>query len=155
MTSPAKSASPVPTRKWPRYSNLKDLSLTYEGRSEVFPIRPPDISPTGMFINTAADFPEGAILKVSFRLAKSNHPIDTRCEVRYCLSGVGIGVEFVDMHPDDQKAIAKETHTPGLNFKHLPGVPNEKRSSSAKKKSTPIKKKSAARKKPAPRRKKR
>jgi PilZ domain len=70
-----------------------------------------------MFINTAADFPEGAILKVSFRLAKSNHPIDTRCEVRYCLSGVGIGVEFVDMHPDDQKAIAKETHTPGLSFK--------------------------------------
>ena len=147
MTSLAKSASPVPTRKWPRYSNLKDLSLSYEGRSDVFPIRPPDISPTGMFINTAADFPEGAILKVSFRLAKSNHPISVRGEVRYCLTGVGIGVEFVGMSTEDQKAIAKETNTPGLTFKHLPDVSNKKRSNSAKKKSTPTKKKSAARKK--------
>jgi PilZ domain-containing protein len=155
VTSLAKSAAPVPTRKWPRYSNLKDLSLTYEGRSDVFPIRPPDISPTGMFINTAADFPEGAILKVSFRLAKSNHPISVRCEVRYCLTGVGIGVEFVGMSTEDQKAIAKETHTPGLTFKRLPDMPNKKRNSSAKKKPTPIKKKIATRKKSAPRRKKR
>ncbi len=155
MTSLAKSASPVPTRKWPRYSNLKDLSLSYEGRSDVFPIRPPDISPTGMFINTAADFPEGAILKVSFRLAKSNYPINVRCEVRYCLAGVGVGVEFIDMSAKDQTAIAKETHTPGLSFKHQVDIPNKNRGSSAKKKSTPIKKKSSARKKPAPRRKKR
>jgi len=155
VTSLAKTASAVPTRKWPRYSNLKDLSLTYEGRSDVFPIRPPDISPTGMFINTAADFPEGAILKVSFRLAKSNHPINVRCEVRYCLPGVGVGVEFVDMSTEDQKAIAKETHSPGLTFKLQNNTPNKKRASSAKKKSTTTKKKSSARKKPTPRRKKR
>jgi PilZ domain len=154
VTSLAKTASPVPTRKWPRYSNLKDLSLTYEGRSDVFPIRPPDISPTGMFINTSADFPEGAILKVSFRLAKSNYPINVRCEVRYCLPGVGVGVEFIGMSNEDQKAIAKETHTPGLTFKLQRDVPNRKRGSSAKKKPTPIRKQSA-RKKPAPRRKKR
>jgi hypothetical protein len=98
-----------------------------------------------MFINTSADFPEGAILKVSFRLAKSNHPIDTRCEVRYCLSGVGIGVEFVDMHSDDQKAIAKETHTPGLNFK-LPAKISS-RKSSAKKKSAKSKKKPSTKRK--------
>ena len=134
MTSLTKTEPVSASRKWPRYSNLKDLSLSYEGRSEVFPIRPPDISPTGMFINTAADFPEGAILKVSFRLAKSNHPIDTRCEVRYCLSGVGIGVEFVNMHPDDQKAIAKETHTPGLSFK-LPGKLASRKRHPAKKRS--------------------
>jgi hypothetical protein len=154
VTSLAKTGSAVPTRKWPRYSNLKDLSLSYEGRSDVFPIRPPDISPTGMFINTAADFPEGAILKVSFRLAKSNYAINVRCEVRYCLAGVGVGVEFIDMSTEDQKAIAKETHTPGLTFKHQVDIPNKKRLSSAKKKSVSIKKK-IARKKPAPRRRKR
>jgi len=70
-----------------------------------------------MFINTIADFPEGAILKVSFRLAKSNYPISVRCEVRYCLSGVGIGIEFIDMPSADQEAIAKETRTPSLSFK--------------------------------------
>jgi PilZ domain-containing protein len=148
VTSLTKSAPTVPQRRWPRYSNLKDLSLSYEGRSEVFPIRPPDISPTGMFINTSADFPEGAILKVSFRLAKSNHPIDVRCEVRYCLAGVGIGVEFVNMHPDDQKAIAKETHTPGLSFKpqnkigtNHRKVPATKRSVTSRKKQTTHRKK--------------
>ena len=125
MTPLAKTAPISAPRKWPRYSNLKDLSLSYEGRSEVFPIRPPDISPTGMFINTAADFPEGAILKVSFRLAKSNHPIDARCEVRYCLSGVGVGVEFVDMHPDDQKAIAKETAHAGPVLSNLQLSPQQ------------------------------
>lgn len=108
-----------------------------------------------MFINTAADFPEGAILKVSFRLAKSNHPIDVRCEVRYCLTGVGIGVEFIGMSTEDQKAIAKETHTPGLTFKHRVDIPDKKRATSQKKKSAPIKKKSSTRKKPTPRRKKR
>jgi hypothetical protein len=120
----------------------------------VFLVRPPDISPTGMFINTAADFPEGAILKVSFRLAKSNHPINVRCEVRYCLPSVGVGVEFIGLSNEDQKAIAKETRTPGLTFKHLNNALNKKRAGSAKKKSTPIKKQSA-RKKPTPRRKKR
>jgi PilZ domain len=146
--TPLAKAAPISVpRKWPRYSNLKDLSLSYEGRSEVFPIRPPDISPTGMFINTAADFPEGAILKVSFRLAKSNHPIDTRCEVRYCLSGVGIGVEFVDMHPDDQKAIAKETDTPGLSFKLTSKPTPIKRRGSAKKQSSKSSKKRSTRRK--------
>jgi hypothetical protein len=72
------------------------------------------------------------------------------------LAGVGVGVEFIDMSAKDQTAIAKETHTPGLTFKHLPDVPNKKRGSSTKKKSTPIKKKSsAAKKKSAPRSKKR
>src|ERR1019366_9983113 len=83
VTSLAKTVRREAGRNWPRYSNLKDLSVSYEGRSEIFPVRLPDISPAGMFINTAADFPEGAILKVSFRLVRSNRPIDVRCEVRY------------------------------------------------------------------------
>jgi hypothetical protein len=117
VNSNTKTVPAAVTRRWPRFSNIKDLYLSYEGRSELFPVHPPDISPTGMFINTAADFPEDAILKVSFRLAKSNHPIVVRCEVRYCLAGVGVGVEFIDMSSTDQHAIAKETRTLGPTFK--------------------------------------
>ena len=130
LTNPAQIGVP---RKWPRYSNLKDLYLSYEGRSEFFPIRPPDISPTGMFINTAADFPEGAILKVSFRLTKSNYPISVRCEVRYCLSGVGIGVEFIGMPPTDQHAIAIETRAPITSFKLPPTTRTRTRQAPRKK----------------------
>lgn len=108
MTQTNKMTRTISPRQWHRYSSIKDLSLCYEGRNEDFPVHPPDISPTGMFINIAAGFPEGAILKVSFRLAESNHPVMARCEVRYCLLGVGVGVEFIDMDPTDQKAIASE-----------------------------------------------
>jgi hypothetical protein len=63
-----------------------------------------------MFINTVDSFPEGAVLKVRFRLARSNYRVQTRCEVRYCLPGVGVGVgvEFVGIAPRDEKAIRKE-----------------------------------------------
>jgi hypothetical protein len=141
VISRAQTIPQAAPRKWPRYSNLKDLCLIYEGRSEVFSIRPPDISPTGMFINTDADFPEGAILKVSFRLTKSNYPISVRCEVRYCLSGVGIGIEFIDMHPGDQKAIARETRVPGPTFKLRAISPTKKpRAAGGKNQSTRRKK---------------
>ena len=96
------------TREWSRYSGLRDLSLTYEGESEAIAVHPPEISPKGMFINTPVHFPDGSVLKVSFRLAGSNHRIATRCEVRYCMPGVGVGVEFIGISPRDQKAILEE-----------------------------------------------
>lgn len=96
------------TRDRDRFTTLKDLYLVYEGHSRELAIRAPDLSPRGMFINTLDSFPEGAVLKVRFRLARSNHRVKTRCEVRYCLPGVGVGVEFIDIAPDDQKAIREE-----------------------------------------------
>jgi hypothetical protein len=82
-------------RQHPRQSQLSDVCITYEGSSENIIVRPPDISLRGMFINKAKNFPQGAILKLSFRLNQSGYKIRTRCEVRYCLPDVGIGVEFV------------------------------------------------------------
>jgi hypothetical protein len=102
---------PASTREWSRFSNLKDIYLVYEGHSEVTVVRAPDISPRGMFINTAASFPEGAVLKVRFLLARTNYQVQARCEVRYCLPGLGVGVEFVDIAPRDEKAIREEIRT--------------------------------------------
>ena len=107
--SSIKTKAPITsTRQWPRFSHLKDVALCYEGRNEVLSVHPPDISLTGMFLNTMSSFPEGAILKVHFRLARLNHPVDVRCEVRYCLPGVGVGLEFIDITAKDKKAIMKE-----------------------------------------------
>lgn len=108
MNSTAKFGSAESTREWSRYCSLSDLSLTYEGQSESVAVRPPDLSAKGMFINTPVHFAEGSVLKVSFRLARSNHRINTRCEVRYCLAGLGVGVEFIGIAPPDQKAISDE-----------------------------------------------
>lgn len=96
------------TRIVPRFSSLRDLSVTYEGSSEDIVIRPPDLSTRGMFINTMRSFPVGAILTVRFKLAHSGVEIKTRGEVRYCLPGVGVGVEFIGISAQEVRAIEAE-----------------------------------------------
>jgi hypothetical protein len=34
--------------------------------------------------------------------------VKARAEVRYCLAGVGVGVEFIDISPEAQRAISEE-----------------------------------------------
>jgi hypothetical protein len=90
------------------YAHFSELSFLYEGKVEEVPIRPPDISTQGMFIQTSQHFAEGTVLKVRFRLARSGHQVRTRAEVRYCLPGVGLGVEFIDISAEDREAIENE-----------------------------------------------
>jgi hypothetical protein len=99
---------PIPNREFDRWATYRGLTIVYEGRSEQIEVRAPDISPRGMFIHIPQHFPEGAVLKLDFRLSRSGHDIKTRAEVRYCLPGVGIGVEFVDITEEDELAIADE-----------------------------------------------
>jgi len=99
--------STVPRREL-RLPHLLELRMNYEGDSENIPLRPPNISPHGMFVNTSTHFPEGAIVNLRFRLTRSNVEVQTRGEVRYCLPGIGIGVEFVGMQPEAVRAIEKE-----------------------------------------------
>jgi hypothetical protein len=96
------------TRSAKRFSSLRDLSVTYEGHSEDVVTRPPDISTKGMFINTTRVFPEGAVLNVKFHLALSGVEVRSRAEVRYCLAGVGVGVEFIGITREYVRAIEKE-----------------------------------------------
>lgn len=110
------------SRTVPRFSNLRDLTVSYEGRSEDIATRPPDLSSRGMFINTVRNFPVGAVLQVRFKLAHSGAEINARAEVRYCLAGVGIGVEFLEMNPESVKAIEAEIGTnPHLTPHASPG----------------------------------
>lgn len=91
-----------------RFPALRDLTVLYEGSSHPISPRAPDISTRGMFINTNEAFPQGAVLRLSFRLPRSQHLIETRCEVRYCLPGVGVGVEYVDLDESARLAIEDE-----------------------------------------------
>ena len=90
------------------YAHFRELCISYEGFTEEITLRPPDLSSRGMFIQTARHFPEGAVLKVRFRLARSGYDVSARAEVRYCLSGVGIGVEFIEIPDEARSAIENE-----------------------------------------------
>lgn len=107
MSASNGQSTPV-VRQYARYSTYRELSINYEGRSERMLLHAPEISPRGMFIHITRHFPEGAILKVQFRLSRSGYEVHARSEVRYCLDGVGVGVEFVDISPEDQRAIEEE-----------------------------------------------
>jgi len=48
-------------------------------------------------------------LCIEFRLTRLDVLVKARGEVRYCLPGVGVGVEFIDISPDAQRAIEEET----------------------------------------------
>lgn len=61
-----------------------------------------------MFINTSRSSPEGAILNLRFGLVPANVEIRTRCEVRYCRPGVGVGLEFIGLSPEALKTIEQE-----------------------------------------------
>ena len=88
-----------------RHSCCRDLEVEYEGHSGEIEVHAPDISPRGMFINTPRVFPEGSVLKVHFRLGQTGETVFTRGEVRYCLPGVGVGVEFIEISDEAQEAI--------------------------------------------------
>ncbi len=56
-----------------------------------------DLSLTGAFIDSMTCYPPGTILKLRFRVKEIL--IDTAAEVRYCMSGMGMGVLFLDLTP--------------------------------------------------------
>jgi len=108
MNSNNHSKRPGNARIGRRIHSLKDISVTYEGQTEEVAIRAPDVSVHGMFFNSARVFPVGAVLNLKFRLAVSGAEIRTRCEVRYCLPGVGVGVEFIGISPEAVREIERE-----------------------------------------------
>jgi hypothetical protein len=103
-----KGKDPALGRLHRRFMPYKDLTVIYEGYSDCLPVRVPDLSITGMFINTPQQFPEGAVLKVRFRLPRTDHWVSARAEVRYFVEGIGVGVEFVEISAASQRAISEE-----------------------------------------------
>jgi len=114
-----------PGRSETRIQHLSELHLSYEGGGCEIPIRAPDISSRGMFVNTSTHFPEGAVVTLRFRLTLSNFEVHTRGEVRYCLTGIGIGVEFVGLGAEAVRAINKEmrafSRSPHPKSRKVPG----------------------------------
>ncbi len=72
------------------------------------PRRSSDLSAGGMFIETIAAFPKDTVLQLKFKLGENEStPIVVRARVLYVASGIGVGVEFMDLAPDDRVRIEK------------------------------------------------
>ena len=100
-------------RRGARAHCVRDITVSREGDDELIRIKAPDLSITGMFITAAGSFPEGTVLNLRFRLSVTGVDVRTRCEVRYCHPGIGIGVEFVGLSPEAASAIERELSLSG------------------------------------------
>lgn len=103
-----KNLIPQNMRAEPRVPGLRHIRVSYEGHDEEIRVKPPDLSIHGMFISTAKSFPEGAVLNLRFQLAHTGVEVEARGEVRYCLPGVGVGVEFIGVSSEAEQEIAWE-----------------------------------------------
>jgi hypothetical protein len=92
-----------------RIHSIRQIAVQYEGTDERIISRVPDVSTSGMFINTSRQYAEGAVLNLSFCLALSGVEVRARGEVRYSLPGVGIGVQFIDISENAIHSIEQET----------------------------------------------
>jgi hypothetical protein len=90
-----------------RIHSIRQIAVQYEGTDERVISRVPDVSTSGMFINTSRKYAEGAVLNLSFCLALSGLEVQARGEVRYSLPGVG--VQFIDISENAIRSIGQET----------------------------------------------
>jgi PilZ domain len=88
-------------------ASVKSVSPA-KAHDELIRIKAPDLSSTGMFIAAPRSFPEGTILSLKFRLAVTGVEVRASFEVRYCLPGAGIGVEFIGLSPEATRDIERE-----------------------------------------------
>lgn len=95
-------------RRGGRAHCIREITVSSEGHDELIRIKAPDLSSAGMFITATRPFAEGTVLNLKFRLAATGVEVRTRCEVRYSLPGVGIGVEFIGLSPEAAKDIERE-----------------------------------------------
>ncbi len=91
-----------------RIHSIRQIAVQYEGTEERIISRVPDVSTTGMFINTSRTYIEGAVLNLSFCLALSGLEVHARGEVRYSIPGVGVGVQFIDIAENAIHSIERE-----------------------------------------------
>ena len=109
-----------------RIHSIRQIAVQYEGTEERIISRVPDVSTTGMFINTSRIYAEGAMLNLSFCLALSGVEVRARGEVRYCLPGVGVGVRFVDIAENAIHSIEREIQLSRNTRRPVPKVINRK-----------------------------
>jgi PilZ domain-containing protein len=69
-----------------------------------FKTRLSDLSETGAFLESVLPFREGTVLDLTFRVKARE--LKVKSEVCYSIEHVGAGVRFIEIEPDDRRAIA-------------------------------------------------
>ena len=93
-------------RRFKRVSILQDVQF---GDQE--PRSYENISEDGMFIKTRDVFMEESILDLKFTLSKDLDPITVQAKVCHATEGKGMGVQFLELKPEDRNRIKEYIKT--------------------------------------------
>ena len=90
-------------RRQKRIHFIKEVEVTGVGVR-----RCSDLSTDGMYIETVHSVPVGSICDLQFKLHDSDeHLIKVQASVIYVHQGVGMGLSFVNLKPEDLERIKK------------------------------------------------
>ena len=92
-------------RKFPRVPVETEIWLGQDGIFTRSPERFRDLSEGGAFIETGQRFAVGSILSFRFTLPGARQPISCSVCVRSLRGGSGLGVEFLDISPEDRQQL--------------------------------------------------
>ncbi|HXG91651.1 MAG TPA: PilZ domain-containing protein [Blastocatellia bacterium] len=86
------------------------LEVKYEGAGVRAETRISDISTTGVFVDAMTVLPVGSRIALSFKLP-DGHTVKPEGVVRQSQPGIGMGIEFTKISPDDALHIQTFVHT--------------------------------------------
>ena len=93
----------IEKRSSKRVSFLCDV-ICEGGEARLQQTRINDLSIDGAFVDSIINYAEGSSLKLTFNIRST--VIVVAAEVRYCMPGIGVGVRFLDLTPDQRATIA-------------------------------------------------
>jgi uncharacterized protein (TIGR02266 family) len=85
------------------------LEVKYEGAGVRAETRISDLSATGVFVDTMSPPPVGSHLRLSFRLP-DGHLIEAEGVVAQAQPGIGMGIDYTKINPEDVRRIRQIIH---------------------------------------------
>ena len=67
-----------------------------------------DLSIGGIYLETVSIFPDGTLMTLRFKLHHSDErPIEVQARALYGVQGLGVGLAFIDLSPENLERIQK------------------------------------------------
>jgi len=90
-------------RRYRRITFIKEVDAIGVGK-----LRCSDLDLGGMHLETVHSYPVGTILDLWFKLRDTDeHPILVQAKVVYVLNGMGVGLGFSSIKPEDRQKLEK------------------------------------------------
>jgi len=99
------SMAPDERRVHPRYSLSADAEIVESKSRTKMSARVSDLSRSGCYVEMMSPFPQGSQLKM--RIMKSKTPFLAQAAVAYATEGMGMGVRFKELEPEQIPILEK------------------------------------------------